>query len=90
MMDNWDREPDDPEGWQGVRMKLGLPPHARNRPPSLLYQWEALEEEDLWKLVMPLFYLTFSVPILGTFCMWGYDVVFNGRWEDEDGNFRFR
>lgn len=90
MMDDWDREPDDPEGWQGVRMKMGLPPHAANRPPSLLWQWEALEEEQLLKFTMPLFYLTWSIPIVGGAAMLTYEVVFNDRWTDvETGEFKF-
>ena len=90
LLDSWEKEPDDPEGWQGVRTKIGLPPTEANRPPSLAWRWEAMEEEDLWKIAMPMFYVSIAVPLLGGALVYLYDVVFLGRWEDEHGNFKLR
>ena len=90
MFDSWEKEPDDPEGWQGVRTKLAIPPTRADRPPSLMWRWEAMEEEDLWRWVMPMFYVAAAIPILGGAGIYFYDVVFLGRWEDEKGEFKWR
>ena len=44
-----------------------------------------MEEEDLWRWVMPMFYVAAAIPILGGAGIYFYDVVFLGRWEDEEG-----
>ncbi|CED83914.1 hypothetical protein [Phaffia rhodozyma] len=85
--DMFDAEVDDPNGWVLVREKMGLPPTRADRPASILFWWENLEEEQLWRWLVPFFWVWALVPIIGTGLLVSF-FAYDGAFEDENG-FRF-
>lgn len=74
MMDTITADPDDPKGWWLVREKMGLPPDNASRPAAVLWYWESLTEAQLWKLIMPLFYVWAAFPVVGASLFFAYIV----------------
>ena len=69
--------------WYRVPEKLGLPPERPDRPGGILWQWENLEEEQLWKMAVPLFWVWMAVPLVGGAGLFAFAVLYDGEWEDE-------